>query len=148
MDWGPADRAPADQDSGGSRSGAEPGGGFRPTASVAGWAGALGVLAAFTFALTWFSVAVGLWAKTVESASNIPMVLILLPFLSSGFVPTDSLPTALRWFAEYEPFTPVIESVRGLLLGSLETRYLLLAIGWSVLIAAASSSSRAWTFLP
>jgi ABC-2 type transport system permease protein len=112
--------------------------GFRPSAALVGWVGALGVLALFTLALTWFSVAVGLWAKTVESASNIPMVLILLPFLSSGFVPTESLPTALRWFAEYEPFTPVIESVRGLLLGSMETRYLVLAIGWSLVITAAS----------
>lgn len=112
--------------------------GFRPSAGALGWCGALGVLALFTLALTWFSVAVGLWARTPESASNIPMVLILLPFLSSGFVPTASLPTGLRWFAEYEPFTPVIESVRGLLLGGAETRYLVLAIAWSLVIAAVS----------
>jgi ABC-2 type transport system permease protein len=112
--------------------------GFRPTAGLAGWLGALGTLAAFTVALTWLSVALGLWAKTVESASNIPMFLILLPFLSSGFVPTDSLPTALRWFAEYEPFTPVIESVRGLLLGGAALHYVVLALGWSLVITVVS----------
>jgi ABC-2 type transport system permease protein len=112
--------------------------GFRPSAGVGGWLGALAVLALFTLALTWLSVAIGLWAKTPESASNIPMFLILLPFLSSGFVPTESLPTALRWFAEYEPFTPVIESVRGLLLGGAEAHYILLAVGWSLVITVVS----------
>ena len=57
-------------------------------------------------------------SKSVETASNLPMVLILLPFLGSGFVPTDSMPAGLRWFAEYQPFTPIIETVRGLLLGT------------------------------
>ncbi|HET7902724.1 MAG TPA: ABC transporter permease [Candidatus Nanopelagicales bacterium] len=112
--------------------------GFRPSAGVGGWLGALAILALFTLALTWFSVAIGLWAKTPESASNIPMFLILLPFLSSGFVPTESLPTALRWFAEYEPFTPVIESVRGLLLGGAQAHYVVLAVVWSLAITAAS----------
>jgi ABC-2 type transport system permease protein len=112
--------------------------GFRPHAGVVGWAGALGLLALFTIALTWFSVAIGLFAKTPESASNIPMFLVLLPFLSSGFVPTDTLPTALRWFAEYEPFTPVIETLRGLLLGSVEMRQAVLAVGWSLAITLGS----------
>ncbi len=49
----------------------------------------------------------------MESASNAPMPLILLPFLGSGFVPTDSMPTVLRWFAEYQPFTPIMETLRG-----------------------------------
>lgn len=112
--------------------------GFRPTAGPLGWIGAVGVLAAFTVALTWLSVAVGLFARTPESASNIPMFLVLLPFLSSGFVPTASLPAGLAWFAEYEPFTPVIESVRGLLLGAPSGRDLVLAVAWSLLIAGVS----------
>ena len=70
-----------------------------------------------SFALTWLSVALGLVAKTVESASNLPMFLTLLPFLGSGFVPTASMPIGLRLFAEYQPFTPVTETVRGLLVG-------------------------------
>jgi len=91
--------------------------GFRPTAGPVEWLATAGILALFVFALTWLSVALGLVAKTVEAASNTPMPLTLLPFLGSGFVPTDSMPTGLRWFADYQPFTPVIETVRGLLLG-------------------------------
>ena len=112
--------------------------GFRPTTGALGWMGAIGVLALFTVALTWLSVALGLFAKTPESASNIPMFLVLLPFLSSGFVPTASLPTALRWFAEYEPFTPTIETLRGLLLGTPAAHDAVLAVAWSLVIAAAS----------
>src|SRR6202030_38355 len=92
--------------------------GFRPTAAPLAWMAAIGVLAMITFALTWLCVALGLAAKTVETASNSPMFLILLPFLGSGFVPTSSLPTALRWFAEYEPSPPVHETLRGLLTGT------------------------------
>ena len=77
-----------------------------PTAGPVEWLAAAGVLALLTFALTWLSVALGLVTKTVETASNLPMPLMLLPFLGSGFVPTDSMPTGLRWFAEYQPFTP------------------------------------------
>ena len=89
-------------------------------------------------ALTWLSVALGLVAKTPESASNLPMFLVLLPFLSSGFVPTESLPGPLRWFAENEPFTPTIETIRGLLLGTPSGRDVAVAIGWSVGIALGS----------
>ena len=89
--------------------------GFRPTAGPLAWLAAIGVLAMFTFALTWLSVAFGLVAKSVEAASNLPMFLVLLPFFGSGFVPTRSMPTVLRWFADYQPFTPVTETLRGLL---------------------------------
>ncbi|MGN9907661.1 ABC transporter permease [Phytohabitans sp. LJ34] len=92
--------------------------GFRPDANPIEWLAAAAVLAMIAFALTWLSVALGLFAKTVESASNLPMPLVLLPFLGSGFVPTDSMPTAVRWFAEYQPFTPIMETLRGLLLGT------------------------------
>lgn len=87
------------------------------------------VLALVTLALTWLSVALGLVSKTVESASNLPMPLVFLPFLGSGFVPTASMPVGLRWFSTYQPFTPVIETVRGLLLST--------AIGYSAVIAVA-----------
>lgn len=112
--------------------------GFRPAAGVADWLAAAGIVGLFTLALTWLSVAMGLAAKTVETASNLPMFLILLPFLSSGFVPTESLPGPLRWFAENEPFTPLTESVRGLLLGTPNGHDLALAIGWSVAIMLVS----------
>jgi ABC-2 type transport system permease protein len=104
--------------------------GFRPSATPVEWAAVAGVLAMIAFAITWLSVALGLVTKTVEAASNLPMPLVFLPFLGSGFVPTDSMPTALRWFAEYQPFTPVIETLRGLLLGTPIGNSGMIAIAW------------------
>jgi ABC-2 type transport system permease protein len=92
--------------------------GFRPTATPVEWLAAAGLLVAVSFAVTWLTVALGMVSKSVETASNIPMPLILLPFLGSGFVPTDSMPTVMRWFADYQPFTPFMETLRGLLLGT------------------------------
>jgi len=106
--------------------------GFRPTAGPVQWIAAIGVLAMITFAITWLSVALGLVTDSVATASNLPMPLTLLPFLGSGFVPTDSMPTGLRWFAEYQPFTPVIETLRGLLMGTPIGNSAVLAIAWSV----------------
>ncbi|MFD4180790.1 ABC transporter permease [Rhodococcus sp. NPDC058514] len=106
--------------------------GFRPDAGLVEWVAAFGLLALITFAVIWLSVAFGLVSKSVETASNLPMVLLLLPFLGSAFVPTDSMPTALRWFAEYQPFTPVIETLRGLLLGGPIGNNAALAIAWGI----------------
>lgn len=92
--------------------------GFRPIAGLVEWIAAIGLLTVSALGLTWLSVALGLAAKSVESASNTPMILLLLPFLGSGFVPTDGMPVGLRWFAEYQPFTAIIETLRGLLLGT------------------------------
>jgi ABC-2 type transport system permease protein len=104
--------------------------GFRPAAGPLAWVAAAGVLAMISFALTWLTVALGLVAKTVEAASNSPMFLILLPFLGSGFVPTHSMPTGLRWFAEYQPFTPATETLRGLLMGTPIGSHAIIAIAW------------------
>jgi ABC-2 type transport system permease protein len=104
--------------------------GFRPTAGLVEWLAAIGLLALTTFALTWLTVALGLVSKSVETASNTPMVLTLLPFLGSGFVPTDSMPAGLRWFAEYQPFTPVMETLRALLLGGPVGNHAVLAVAW------------------
>jgi ABC-2 type transport system permease protein len=109
--------------------------GFRPTTGPIEIAGAIGMLALATFALTWLSVALGLWPKTVEAASNLPMPLILLPFFGSGFVPTESMPAVVRTFAEFQPFTPIIETVRGLLLGTPIGWSGAIAIGWCVAIS-------------
>ncbi len=92
--------------------------GYRASASALQWLAAFGVLAMIGFALTWLTVAMGMAAKSVESASNSPMFLVLLPFLSSGFVPTDSMPPAVQWVAAHQPFTPFIDTVRGLLAGT------------------------------
>jgi ABC-2 type transport system permease protein len=112
--------------------------GYRPAAGPLGWLALLGVLALIAFALTWLSVALGLVAKTAESASNLPMPLTFLPFLSSGFVPTDSLPAGLAWFAEHQPFTPMIETVRGLLNGTPVGHAGWVSAAWCVAIAALS----------
>lgn len=106
--------------------------GFRPTATPLEWVAAAGVLFAISFAVTWLSVAMGLAAKTVEGASNLPMPLILLPFLGSGFVPTESMPTAVQWFADYQPFTPIMETIRGLLLGASIGANAVLGVAWCV----------------
>ena len=108
--------------------------GFRPTAGPIEWVAAIGVLAMVSWALTWLTVALGLSTKSVESASNLPMPLILLPFLGSGFVPTDSMPTVLRWFAEYQPFTPIIETIRALLMGTPIGNSAVLAVAWCAAI--------------
>jgi ABC-2 type transport system permease protein len=110
--------------------------GFRPTASPVEWILTAGVLAMTTFALIWLTVALGMVSKTVESASNIPMPLVFLPFLGSGFVPTESMPTGLRWFAEYQPFTPIIETIRGLLMGTPIGNSGVLAVAWCAGITA------------
>ncbi len=108
--------------------------GFRPNASLIEWTAAGGALLMVTLAITWLSVALGLVGKSVESASNLPMPLMLLPFLGSGFVPTDSMPVGLRWFAEYQPFTPVMETLRGLLMGTQIGTSALLGVVWCALI--------------
>jgi len=111
--------------------------GFRPTASPAAWLGIVGVLAMATFAMTWLATALGLVAKTVEEASNTPLPLTLLPFIGSGFVPTDSMPTGLRQFAEYQPFTPIMEALRALLTGAPVGNTIWWAAAWCAAIALA-----------
>ncbi|RBY85368.1 ABC transporter permease [Blastococcus sp. TF02A-26] len=106
--------------------------GFRPDAGVLEWLAAIGFLALVSLALSWLSVAMGLATKTVEAASNVPMPLLLLPFFGSGFVPTDSMPAGLRWFAEHQPFTPIIETLRGLLTGTGIGSSGAVAVAWCV----------------
>jgi ABC-2 type transport system permease protein len=120
--------------------------GFRATTGPIEWLAAAGLLVLAALAVSWLSVALGMVSKSVETASNLPIFLILLPFLSSGFVPTESLPGPLRWFAENEPFTPTIETIRGLLLGTPGGRDLALAIAWSVGIALGSYLWARWLF--
>jgi ABC-2 type transport system permease protein len=112
--------------------------GFRATTSATNWLAAAAILILFAFALIWLSVALGLAAKTVEAASNAPTPLIILAFLGSGFVLTHSMPAAIRWFAEYQPFTPVINSVRGLLIGGPIGNNAVIAIAWSLAITLGS----------
>jgi len=108
--------------------------GFRPAASPVQWIAAVGVLAVLSLALSWLSVALGLVTKSVETASNLPMPLMLLPFLGSGFVPTHSMPGALRWFADHQPFTPIINTLRGLLIGTPSGNSAVIAVAWCLAI--------------
>ncbi|MFI9353163.1 ABC transporter permease [Streptomyces lydicus] len=108
--------------------------GFRPSATPVEWLAALGVLALVTLALTWLAAGMGLVAKNPESASNLPMPLTFLPFLGSAIVPPESMPTGLRWFAEYQPFTPVIETLRGLLMGTAMGNSAYLAVAWCLVL--------------
>lgn len=112
--------------------------GFRSDAGTTRWLATAGVLALFAFALIWLSAALGLAAKSVETASNTPMFLTVLPFLSNGFVPTATMPVGLRQFAEYEPFTPVTQTVRGLLTGGPVGTHAVAAIAWSLGITLVS----------
>ncbi|MFD6414174.1 ABC transporter permease, partial [Nocardia asteroides] len=93
--------------------------GFRSTdATALEWLAAFGVLAFFTLALTWIAVGMGMGSPNAEAASNSAMPLILLPLISSAFVPIDAMPGWFQPIAEYQPFTPAIETLRGLLLGT------------------------------
>jgi len=112
--------------------------GFHSSAGPLRWLATIGMLVLFAFALIWLAVALGLAGKSVETASNTPMILFLLLFLSSGFVATATMPTGLRQFAEYQPFTPVADTMRGLLSGAATGGHAIAAIAWSVGIAAAS----------
>lgn len=112
--------------------------GYRSDATVLDWVQVLGLVLLMTLALTWLTVALGLSAPNAESAGNTPMPLMFLPFLSSGFVPTASMPVAIRWFADYQPFTPMIETLRAWMSGADAGSDAWLAIGWGVLIGVLS----------
>jgi ABC-2 type transport system permease protein len=109
--------------------------GFRPTAGPGDWLAAIGLLALVTFALTWLSAAFGLVTSSPEAASNAPLPFQFLPFLGSAIVPTDSMPAGMRIFAENQPFTPIIETLRGLLMGTPIGDSAMLAVGWCAALA-------------
>ncbi|GAB2818300.1 ABC transporter permease [Streptomyces daliensis] len=90
--------------------------GFRPRADAPGWAAAVGILVAYVAALSWLSAAVGLLARSPEAASGFTFLFLFLPYPSSAFVPIETMPGWLHGFAEHQPVTSVIESLRGLLL--------------------------------
>ncbi|KIF73615.1 ABC transporter permease [Streptomyces sp. 150FB] len=106
--------------------------GFRPHASLLGWLAAIGIMLLLGFGASWLTVAVGLAAKNVESAGLATVPLIMLPFLSSAFVPADTMGAGVRQFAEYQPFTPIIETLRGLLAGDPSSGDAIAAVAWCV----------------
>ena len=112
--------------------------GFRSGASPIEWLAAAGMFFLLAFALTWLGVAFGLFAKTPASANSMSLVLLVLPFVSSAFVPTATMPVGVRWFAENQPFTAVVNTLRGLLTGSPIGNSGIIAVVWCLAIAAAA----------
>ncbi|MCC9186126.1 ABC transporter permease [Mycolicibacterium mageritense] len=110
--------------------------GYRADATAIQWCAALGVVVLFVLALTIVAVALGLLAKTPVAAQGFTFFLIFLPYLSSAFVPTDTMPHALRLFAQHQPATPIIETVRDLLDGAAPGHTLLVALSWCAGIAS------------
>jgi ABC-2 type transport system permease protein len=109
--------------------------GFRSGASPAAWLAVIGILALFTLALTWLAVIPGLTAKSIDGASAFAYPLLFLPFISSAFVPTDTMPTPVRVFAEHQPVTSIVESMRALLSGQPVGTDIWVALAWCVGIA-------------
>ena len=106
--------------------------GFRPIASPVDWLGFLLIVTLYTLSITWLAIAFGLFTKTPEGASAFSFIVMFLPYLSSAFVPVESMPDWLRVFAENQPITPINESIRAFLLGGTVDGNLLAAILWSV----------------
>ncbi len=106
--------------------------GFRTDASPAAWLGVLMLMMLFTLALTWLAVIPGLTARSVEGASAFSYPLIFLPFVSSAFVPTESMPAPVRAFAEHQPVTPIVNSIRDLFAGQPVGSEIWVAVAWCV----------------
>jgi len=108
--------------------------GFRPQASFAGWLAIAGILLLYMLALTWISVVGGLVSSNAEAVQGKLFLLFVMPYLSTGFVPVEAIDAAwLRWFVANQPMTPIIDSLRGLMLGTpVDGNTMLLALAWSI----------------
>jgi ABC-2 type transport system permease protein len=120
--------------------------GFRPSASFGGWLAVIGIIVAACFATSWLTVAMGLAAKTPQSAGLATVPLIMLPFFSSAIVPAAKMGQGVRQFAQYQPFTPIIESLRGLLTGHPSAGYTIAALAWCAGIGIAGYAWALSTF--
>lgn len=120
--------------------------GFRPTATPVEWAATVGLLLLYVLALSWLAAGLGTIARTVESASALSFFMLFLPYLSSAFVPTGTMPGFLREIGEHQPITPIIETVRGLLTGTPVGRAGWLALGWSVALLLVSLALATWLY--
>jgi ABC-2 type transport system permease protein len=106
--------------------------GFRSSAGILSWLAVIGILALFTLALTWVAVIPGLTAKSIDGASAFSYPLIFLPFISSAFVPTRSMPLVVRVFAENQPVTAIVNTIRALLYGQPVSQEIWVALAWCV----------------
>ncbi|CAM3486888.1 ABC transporter permease [Marinicrinis lubricantis] len=112
--------------------------GFRPSANAVEWLISIGIIVLFILALTWLFAAIGLSAGSPSAANGYGFIILFLPYLSSAFVSTSTMPEWLQWVAEHQPITPVIETIRGLLTGTSVAEHILWALGWCILILAVS----------
>lgn len=120
--------------------------GFRPTADLGGWLGALGMIALWILAITYLFAALGLASKSPEGANAYGFVILFLPYLSSAFVPVDTMPSWLQWIADNQPVTPIIETIRSLLMGTPMTGQAWWGVGWCLAILVLSFAWGAWLF--
>ena len=120
--------------------------GFRSSAGILSWLTVVGILALFTLALTWVAVIPGLTAKSIDGATAFSYPLIFLPFISSAFVPTRSMPPVVRAFAENQPVTAIVNTIRALLAGQPVSQEIWVALAWCVgiLIVAYIFAMRAY----
>jgi ABC-2 type transport system permease protein len=110
--------------------------GFRSSASPLDWLAAAGLFTGLTLALTWLAIGFGLTAKTPAGANSLSLIPQFLPFISSAFVPTAAMPAGVRWFAENQPFTAIINTLRGLFTATPIGTTWIVAVGWCVVITA------------
>lgn len=120
--------------------------GFRPGAGPLGWIGAIAVVALWIVAITWLFAAIGLVAGSAEAANGYGFGLLFLPYLSSAFVPVETMPGGLAWVAQHQPVTPIIEAIRALLFETDLAGDGWLAVGWCLLIGGAAVGWAAWLF--
>ncbi len=113
--------------------------GWRPTATLPEWLAALGLVALFIAALSWLAAAGGLAVRKVEAANGLTFIIMFLPYVSSAFVPPDTMPSALQGFASHQPITPVIETLRGLWMGTPIDDQVWWALGWCLGIGVLSA---------
>jgi ABC-2 type transport system permease protein len=115
--------------------------GFRPHAAPLDWLAAIGILLAFVLAVSWLAAAIGLMATSPEAANGFTFVIMFLPYASSAFVPVDTMPSWIQGFAQHQPVTPVIETLRGLLLGAPVGSDPWTALAWCAGILAVSAAA-------
>lgn len=120
--------------------------GFRTGASVGAWLAVAGVLVLFTLALTWLAVIAGLSAKTVDGASAFSYPLIFLPFISSAFVPTDTMPGPVAWFADHQPVTAIVDTIRALFSQQPVGSDVWVALAWIVGILVVAHAAATTTY--
>jgi ABC-2 type transport system permease protein len=120
--------------------------GFRPDADLLAWVAAAALIALYILAITYLFASIGLAAGSPEAASGYGFIILFVPYLSSAFVPVETMPEWLQWVADNQPITPIIETIRGLLMGTELGTEPFWAIGWCVAIVAVSAVWGAWLF--